>query len=246
MLFFNNIIYPLLFPIRIFGFVLIALVSLCLPKFLYEYIFKNANLLLLLSVGIYPNKIIDLRKNKVNTKIIIFQHRCFVDCFIINYIFGPVGYVFRNIFKNNYIINSYIRKYGGVDVSSEGNEGKTKLIIEYVKNNKRKLAIAPEDITNYKTRIVANNNLGEFKSGAFVPEVPIQPVVIKFYNKDVIWKNLDNGFEEMVPWYIKQFMRPISFIDIYLLEECSSADCMSVLEYKEDVRNKMLGAIIKF
>jgi hypothetical protein len=195
---------------------------------------------MLLSLGIYPNEIIDKRLNKIETKIIVFQHRSFADCFIINYVFGPVGYVFRNIFKNNIIIKSYIEKYGGVDVSSDGNEGKTKLITEYIDKNNRKLAIAPEDITDYKTRVVANNNLGNFKSGAFVSYPPIQPVCIKFYDNDVIWKNYDNGFEKIGYWTIKQLFKPLTFIDIYLLEECSSDNNMSVSDYKEYVRNKMI------
>lgn len=246
MFFFNNIIFPILFPIRVFVFLSLSLLSIIIPQYLLEKMFKYGNLIILLSLGIYPKNIIDMRTNKINTKIIVFQHRTFADCFIINYVFGPIGYVFRNIFKNNLLINSYIHKYGGVDVSSNGNEGKTKLIIEYINNNHTKLAIAPEDITNFKTRVVNNNELGVFKSGAFIPLVPIQPVVIKFYNKNVIWKNLDNGFEDMIPWMLKQFISPLSCIDIHLLEECNSLPNMTILEYKENVKNKMLDIIIDF
>jgi len=240
---FNNIIYPLLFPIRLLTYISVAIISICLPKNLFEAFFKYGNLLMLLSLGIYPNEIIDKRLNKIETKIIVFQHRSFADCFIINYVFGPVGYVFRNIFKNNIIIKSYIEKYGGVDVSSEGNEGKTKLITEYIDKNNRKLAIAPEDITDYKTRVVANNKLGNFKSGAFVSYPPIQPVCIKFHDNDVIWKNYDNGFEKIGYWTIKQLFKPLTFIDIYLLEECITENNMSVNDYKEFVKNKMITTI---
>ena len=243
---FNNIIYPLLFPIRLFVFINIAIISICIPQNLFERFFKYANLLILLSLGIYPNEIIDNRQNIIKTKIIVFQHRSYADCFIINYVFGPIGYVFRNIFKNNIIIKPYIKKYGGIDVSSNGNEGKTKLITEYVKSNNRKLAIAPEDITDYKTRIVDNNNLGNFKSGAFVSYEPIQPVCIKFHDTDVIWKNYNNGFEGMVYWFLKQLFKPLTYIDIYLLEECDSNINDSVLEYKDSVRNKMLEVVKNF
>ena len=102
------------------------------------------------------------------------------------------------------------------------------------------MAIAPEDITDYKTRIVANNNLGKFKSGAFVSYAPIQPVCIKFHDNDVIWKNYDNGFEGIGYWTIKQLFKPLTYIDIYLLEECASDNNMSVNDYKEYVRNKMI------
>jgi len=243
---FNDIIYPLLFPIRLLTYISVAIISICLPQNLFEEFFKYGNLLMLLSLGIYPNEIIDKRQNTIDTKIIVFQHRSFADCFIINYVFGPVGYVFRNIFKDNVIIKSYIQKYGGVDVSSTGNEGKTKLITEYINTNNRKLAIAPEDITDYKTRIVANNKLGNFKSGAFVSYIPIQSVCIKFHDTDVIWKNYKNGFEGIGYWTIKQLFKPLTYIDIYLLEECAPLINENVQQYKNSVRNKMLEVVKNF
>ena len=243
---FNNILYPLLVPIRLLTYLSVATISIFLPNPLFESFFKYGNLLILLSLGIYPNKIIDKRQNQFKTKIIVFQHRSFADCFIINYIFGPIGYVFRNIFKDNIIIKSYIEKYGGVDVSSNGNEGKTKLITEYIEKNNRKLAIAPEDITDYKTRIVSNNKLGDFKSGAFVSNAAIQPVCIKYYDNDVIWKNYDNGFEKIGYWTIKQLFKPLTYIDIYLLEECHPLNDVNVQQYKDSVRNKMIEVVKNF
>jgi len=239
----NNVIFPLLFPIRLFILIVVALFSLFAPKFIFEYFFNKANLIVLLCLGIYPKNIIDNRYNNIDTKIIVFQHRTYADCFIINYIFGPVGYVFRNIFKNNIIIRHYIERYGGIDVSSNGNEGKTKEILKYIDNNNRKLAIAPEDITNINTRVIKNNELGIFKSGAFIFKQPIQPVTINFHDKNVIWKNLENGFEAMIPWFFKQLIAPLTYIEICLLEECVCDENMSVIQYKDDVRNYMLEII---
>ena len=238
-------LYSLLFPIRILTFLSVSIVSIIFPSFIERY-FKSANLLILLSLGIYPNNIIDYRKKKFNTDIIVFQHRSFADCFIINYTFGPVGYVFRNIFKNNLLIKYYIERYGGIDVSANGKEGKTKEILKYIKNNDRKLAIAPEDITNYKTRIVSNHTIGVFKSGAFVARVPIQPVTINFHDKNVIWKNYDNGFESISYWFFKQFLSPLTYIDICLLQECSCSENMTISEYKDFVRNNMLDVVINY
>jgi len=112
----THIIYPLLFPFRFLLFSTIGIFSILAPKRLYEYCFKTANYLILLSLGIRINNIIDNRKNDINTEIIVFQHRCYADCFMVNYVFGIVGYVFRNIFKNNLIIKYYINKYNKKDV----------------------------------------------------------------------------------------------------------------------------------
>ena len=223
----------------------------------------------------YPNNIIDKRsensqnnQNSQNsTKIITFQHRTFADIYIINYIFGPIAYVYRDIFKNNVIIKSYIEKFGGIAVSSGNNTGKTKELLAYFENpnNKRKLAIAPEDITDIKTRVLANNKLGNFRSGAFVPKVPIQPVCIKFYDTNVIWKNYttsssinSNGItkiessvsaESIHVWILRRLFSPLVYFDVYLLEECKydlTSTVDSIVRYKNEVREKMLNTVMHF
>lgn len=243
----THVLYPLLFPIRLITYVSIHILSLVLPKYIIERYFKQLNFLVLLSLGLYPNNIIDKRINnnshdnqniQNHTKIITFQHRTFADNYIINYIFGPVAYVYRDIFKNNAIIKSYIEKFGGIAVSSSSKTGKTKELLAYFENpnNIRKLAIAPEDITDIKTRVLANNKLGNFRSGAFVPKVPIQPVCIKFYDTNVIWKNyttrtlvniegsvkmeLNINAESIHMWILRRLFSHLVYFDIYLLEEC--------------------------
>jgi 1-acyl-sn-glycerol-3-phosphate acyltransferase len=233
-------------------------------------------------LGLYPNNIIDKRiNNNLNnnqniqnhTKIITFQHRTFADIYIINYIFGSIAYVYRDIFKNNVIIKSYIEKFGGIAVSSGTKTGKTKELLAYFENpnNIRKLAIAPEDITDIKTRVLANNRLGNFRSGAFVPKVPIQPVCIKFYNTNVIWKNyISNSIvstegilkiesnvsaESIHMWILRRLFSPLVYFDVHLLEECkynltSDVDSMNSIEsikrYKNEVREKMLNTVMHF
>jgi hypothetical protein len=191
-------------------------------------------------------KIIDKQKNNIDTKIITFQHRTFVDAYIINYIFGPVGYVFRSRFKDNIFIKNYIDKYGGVDVSTESNQGSSKRIVDYCRNSTNKLAIAPEDIIDYKKRIVSNNKLNVFRTGAFVPLLPIQPVVIKFYDKNPIWRNYSNGAESTPHWFLRRFLSPITYFDFYLLEECYPKINTTPKEYSDYVRDKMLQSIKDF
>ena len=281
----THVIYPLLFPIRLITYLSIHILSLVLPKYIIEKCFKQINFLVLLSLGLYPNNIIDKRINnnshdnqniQNHTKIITFQHRTFADIYIINYIFGPIAYVYRDIFKNNIIIKSYIEKFGGIAVSSGSKTGKTKELLAYFENpnNIRKLAIAPEDITDIKTRVLANNKLGNFRSGAFVPKVPIQPVCIKFYDTNVIWKNyitrtlvniegsvkmeLNINAESIHMWILRRLFSHLVYFDIYLLEECKydftyavdSTDHMNnmnnIVKYKEMVRQKMLNTVMHF
>jgi len=275
----THILYPLLFPIRLISYVSIHILSLVLPKYIIEKYFKQLNLLVLLSLGLYPNNIIDKRiDNNLNdhnsnnskqnlTKIIAFQHRTFADIYIINYIFGPIAYVYRDIFKNNIIIKSYIEKFGGIAVSSGTKTGKTKELLAYFENpnNIRKLAIAPEDITDIENRVLVNNKLGIFRSGAFVPKVPIQPVCIKFYDTNVIWKNyISNSVisiegiiriesnvkaESIHVWILRRLFSPLVYFDVYLLEECKfnpTFDADSILKYKNDVREKMLNTVMHF
>jgi len=248
----NCLLTPILFPIKLITFIGIHIISLFLPKVIINKYFKNINFIVLLTLGLYPNKIIDLRKNNPNqdTDIVIFTHRTFADSYIINYIFGPISYVFRERLLGNPVVKHYISKFGGVAVSSDSKSGKTKEIIEFIKkNNKYKLAIATEDITNPKTRIIKNNDLGLFRTGAFAPLLPIQPVIIYFHDNTAIWRNYENDFEGMYHWLFRRLIAPISYFDIYLLEECMP-EIKNINEdsliYKETVRNKMLEVVKHF
>ena len=243
----NYLLVPILFPIKLITFIGVHTLSLIIPKAILNKYFQNINFIILLTLGLYPNKIIDMRKNNKNqgTDIVIFTHRSFADSYIINYIFGPISYVFRDKLLGNPVVRYYIEKFGGVAVSSDSKSGKTKEIIEYIKNNNhRKLAIAPEDITNPKTRIIKNNDLGLFRTGAFAPLLPIQPVVIYFHDESAIWRNYEDSFEGMYHWLFRRFIAPLSYFDIYLLEECNASS--DAVIYRETVRNNMLDIVKNF
>lgn len=243
----NYLLIPILFPVKLTTFISIHLLSLITPKIIINLYFQNINFIILLTLGLYPNKLIDLRKNNLNqgTNIVIFTHRTFADSYIINYIFGPISYVFRDKLLGNPVVKHYIKKFGGIAVSSDSKSGKTKEIIEYIKNNNhRKLAIAPEDITNPKTRIIQNNDLGLFRTGAFAPLLPIQPVAIYFHDESAIWKNYEDSFEGMYHWLFRRFLSPISYFDMYLLEECIATS--DAVTYREIVRNQMLNVVKHF
>ena len=190
-----------------------------------------------------------MRKNKIDTKIIIFTHRSFADAYIMNYIFGPISYVFRERLLENPVVKNYIKTFGGVAVSSDSKSGKTKEILDYLKFNPSvKLAIAPEDITITKTRVIKNNDLGVFRTGAFAPLLPIQPVAIYFHDQSAIWRNYkkENISENIIHWLFRRFLSSISYFDIYLLEECKPSLNINANEYKETVRNQILEIIKHF
>jgi hypothetical protein len=69
---------------------------------------------------------------------------------------------------------------------------------------------------------------------------------VPFYDNDVIWKNYDNGFEGIGFWTIKQLFKPLTYIDIYLLEECEPMFHTNVQHYKQSVMNKMLEVVKNF
>lgn len=249
----SYIILPLLFPIRFCAFLLIHIMSFLLPSNMENnsytmYFFSQMNLVILLTLGLCPNKIIDQRRSSsINTRIITFQHRTFADCYMLNYIYNrPISYVFRDRFKNNIFVKNFIKKYGGIAVSTLPNQGSSKQIVDYCNlYPNRYLAIAPEDIIDYKKRIISNNKLNVFRTGAFVPLLPIQPVVIKFYDKSVIWKNYSTHSESIIHWILRRLLSPISYFDIYLLEECQPFNT-TPSSYKDYVRNKMSEAIKDF
>lgn len=251
----SYIILPLLFPIRICAFLLIHTMSFLLPSQMTSdsytmYFFSKMNLGILLTLGLCPNKIIDKRRSsmlKINTRIITFQHRTFADCYMLNYIYDrPISYVFRDRFKNNIFVKNFIKKYGGIAVSTLSNQGSSKQIVNYCNlYPNRYLAIAPEDIIDYKKRIISNNKLNVFRTGAFVPLLPIQPVVIKFYDKSAIWRNYSTHSESIINWILRRLLSPISYFDIYLLEECEPFS-MNPAEFKDFVQDKMSEAIKDF
>jgi 1-acyl-sn-glycerol-3-phosphate acyltransferase len=246
----NYLLIPILLPIRIITFIGVNALFLCIPKIFINKNFKNFNFMILLTLGLYPNKIIDTRNNKIDTKIVVFTHRTYADAYIINYICGPISYVFRERLLGNPIVKCYMEKYGGVSVSSDSKTGKTKEILDFLdKNTNYKLAIAPEDITNIKTRVLKNNDLGIFRTGAFAPLLPIQPIAINFHDKSAIWRNYENKLqlaesESMHYWLLRRFLSPVSYFDVYLLEECITSS--DAIIYKETVRNQMLEVVKHF
>ena len=241
------ILLSILFPFRLTIFASIHLLSLCVPKWFIQQFSTEFNYVLLLMLGLKLNQTLDYRKQLVNTPIIVFQHRSFADAYIINYINGPTSFVYRDILNSNIFVKYFIEKFGGVSVSSSI-KGQSSQILEYLQDTNKTLAIAPEDISDIPNRVLTNNKLGIFRTGAFVPLLPVQPILINFHDDNAIWRNYKDNLvpETMLYWIFRRLFSYVSYFDVYLLEECYPSIQHTPQMYREHVRNNMLYYVENF
>jgi len=241
------ILLSILFPFRLTIFASIHLLSLCVPKWFIQQYSTEINCILLLMLGLKLNQTLDYRKQLVNPQIIVFQHRSYADAYIINYINGPTSFVYREVLNSNIFVKYFIEKFGGVSVSSSM-KGQSSQIFEFLRDTNKVLAIAPEDISDIPNRVLTNNKLGIFKTGAFVSLLPVQPILINFHNDEPIWRNYqDNSVPEtMSYWIFRRLFSYVSYFDIYLLEECYPSIQHTPQMYREHVRNNMLYYVENF
>jgi len=188
------------------------------------------------------------------TPIIVYQHSCFADHYILLSIFNIVRFVVLDKHRENPIVKRFTDIFGCIPVSEEGKSGATRKIQEYIDGGdySKKLVIAPEG----GKRIADDENevLALFSTGAFVPLVPVQPVTINFhYDSDEmnrLWNptwnsdHLENN-NNVVKWYLQRFFAPACDITVTLMEEAFATEGMTPKEYCEDVRNKMIYEITK-
>ena len=139
--------------------------------------------IVLFTAGFYKTTI----KNKhlfnkhYNNKILIYNHSCIFDgFFLISYLY-PFSIVIKK--SVSLIIKPIIKWCDGIILKNDGNG--TRDITDHVNKGKRILMIAPEGGTS--------NGMGllPFKTGAFAPLKPIQPVILHYPNKhvNVAWCN---------------------------------------------------------
>jgi len=241
------ILLSILFPFRLTIFASIHLLSLCVPKWFIQQYSTELNCILLLMLGLKLNQIFDYRKQLVNPQIIVFQHRSYADAYIMNYINGPTSFVYREVLNSNIFVKYFINKFGGISVSNF-KAGQAKEIFEFLQDPNKRLAIAPEDISDIPNRVLTNNKLGIFRTGAFVPLLPVQPILINFHDNNAIWRNYqDNSVPEtMLYWIFRRLFSYVSYFDVYLLEECYPSIQHTPQMYREHVRNNMLYYVENF
>jgi hypothetical protein len=201
-------------------------------------------------------KIIDKRRNVggagIETPVIVYQHSCFADHYILLSIFNIVRFVVLDKHRANPIVKRFTDIFGCIPVSEEGKTGATRKIQEYIDagDYSKKLVIAPEG--GKRLNNDGNEVLAPFSTGAFVPLVPVQPVTIKFhYDSDELnrqwnptWnsEDLENN-HNVVRWYLQRFFAPACDITVTLMEEAFTSEGMTPKDYREDVRKKMIYEI---
>ncbi len=176
-----------MFPLALLRFVIIILLTtFCnvLSVFMdYNIIAPPFSRMLIFTAGFYKTKI----KNKhlfnehYNNKILIYNHSCILDgFFLVSYL-----YPFSVVIKKNVsmVIKPIIKCCDGIILKNDGFG--TRDITDHVNKGKRILMIAPEGGTSN------GKGLLPFKTGAFAPLKPIQPVILHYPNKysNVAWCN---------------------------------------------------------
>lgn len=119
-----------------------------------------------------------------------------------------------------------------IDDSSKKTSDK---IIEAVQNNDHIVAIAPDAMQPP----IYPNNIGDFKTGAFVGKYPVKPVLIKFKNTQVIPDYKYEVKESIIHAFLKMFLNWNATIEIKILDMIYPKDEWTVEQYKNFVKHKM-------
>lgn len=169
--------------------------------------------------------------------ILLFNHISFMDGWILWSIFGnKIGLlVHRKPLKYipycEYICEN-IMKCILIDDSSKKTSDK---IIKAVENNDHIVAIAPDAMQPP----IYPNNIGDFKTGAFVGKYPVKPVLIKFKNTQVIPDYKYEIKETIIHAFLKMFLNWNATIEIKILDMIYPKDEWTVEQYKNFVKDKM-------
>jgi len=139
-------------------------------------------------IGIHCRRIdgITYLQEALKTKqpfVIVFNHPTFYDPLVLYHTLKtPLRFVARD--DNVKLFGSLLDKYRLIEVTERG--GATQKILNAIPYTKLfgSIAIAPAGGTGFEEDA---SYLPEFKSGAFVPMVPVLPVLIK-YSSHEIWK----------------------------------------------------------
>lgn len=161
-----------------------AVVSLLLPT----YTIYVLSAIVLSLIGVYCKKVdgyIYLQQ-AVHTKhpfLVVFNHPTFYDPFVL---YHTLKIPLRFVAKETHIksFGSFIDKYRLIHVSEKG--GATKKILAAIPYTKLfgSIAIAPAGGTGFEED---PTYLPDFKTGAFVPMIPVLPVLVR-YSSHEVWK----------------------------------------------------------
>ena len=223
-------------------FIGIILISL-LPDNYDDSIIKIINKSYLYLLG-YININYDVDKlikyenyKKLNTKfIVIYNHVNFMDGMVLWSIFGKLGMIVDDMVVKNAPYCEYLstQKLGCILINKK-TKNTTDTIIKHINETNNILGMAP-DAMKYPTY---PNNIGDFKTGAFVGKFPILPVIIKYKNCDVFPDYKYEIKESIYHAYFKQYLNTNVTVDVNIMDMIYPKEEWNVDEYKDFVKNKM-------
>lgn len=170
-----------------FRFLLLAINGILLVL-LPTYAIYFISAIMLGIIGVYCKKVEGYENVKyaVQTKqpfIILFNHPTFYDPFVL---YNTLKMPLRFVAKDNHVkmFGSFMDKYRLIQVTNTG--GATKRILNAIPYTRilGTIAIAPTGGTGFEED---STYLPDFKTGAFVPMVPVLPVLIRYSSREV-WK----------------------------------------------------------
>lgn len=169
---------------------------------------------------------------KDNNFIISFNHISIIEPIVLAAVFGNISCVISDrIFKHFPGSSIIINKFHAIMIDNKPNSNNTKKICDHLKKNVNPIAIAPDGMQYPEF----GNNIGNFKTGAFVPMAPILPVIIKYKNYDVLPDFKYDAGEDSIHGIMKLFLNSNTTIDIDIMNLVHPEKDWTPVLYKEHV-----------
>lgn len=223
---------------------LISVIASFTPLNRLDIVYKYLATLVINTLGYKKPKVIDLRKYKYDSNIIVYQHNSFCDGHIIYSVFGKVNLVFTSKYGDMPVLKQFAKGLEFILVNPK-EKGNSEKINNFIENNPKNIvAIAPAPINN-----TGYDKIGKFATGSFVTMKPVIPVLIRYKNIKPTWflnEEDNNNHKSIGQWFLERFSDKPVDVEVTIMEEISSEGCKNVEEYKNKVENAMKEYNIKY
>tara|TARA_Y100000389_G_C17471316_1_gene531446 strand:- start:13322 stop:14032 length:711 start_codon:yes stop_codon:yes gene_type:complete len=230
------------FIISLIIYIILLILAHILPDNYTNSFIKTFNKLVLNSLGFhtinynYEKSLIQKYNHKF---IIVFNHVSFCDGWVLWSVFGKVGTIINTKTLKNIPFSEYIcEKYGCIMIDDKS-KNTTQKILE---SKEPYIALAPDSM-QYPTY---PNNIGDFKTGAFVPKLPILPIIIKYKDCAVFPDYKYEIGESSIHSFFKHYLNWNAKIDVNIMDMIYPKETWSIEEYKNHVKNEMEIAYNQF
>lgn len=178
--------------------------------------------------------------NKITTigqrsksKIVVFNHPSYADAFVLMACIGPIyGLIWETYYKLP-LVGWISRVTKCIVVNVDRKDTVNRLQKAFTENQNMTCVIAPEGGIYSPTGIYKNSQLHSFKSGAFINDVPIQPVILVY--KD--YKTAPYGINYRT--IFKKMFEHKSSVELHYLPDMVRQESESYKEFKERTQNVM-------